>query len=133
MKKYLLDTDICIFLLKGQFDLNEKIKQVGAENCFISEITLAELKFGAENSTDPARHRAALDDFVKRFRIIPIFETLDFFAIEKVRLRKKGTPIDEFDLLIGSAAVFHGYILVTHNVAHLSRITNIEIEDWTQS
>ncbi len=45
--KYLLDTDICIFFLKGKFNIYEKIKQVGVENCYISEITIAELKYGA--------------------------------------------------------------------------------------
>jgi len=50
LKKYLLDTNICIYYLKGRFDLNRKIENIGIENCFISEITVAELKFGAENS-----------------------------------------------------------------------------------
>lgn len=48
MKKYLLDTNICIFLLRGKYDVDKKIDQVGLENCCISEITVAELKYGAE-------------------------------------------------------------------------------------
>ena len=50
MNKYLLDTDICIYFLKGMYGLNDKIVSVGIDNCFISEITVAELKFGAANS-----------------------------------------------------------------------------------
>lgn len=50
MKKYLLDTNICIYFIKGQFELNRKIAEVGEQNCFISEMTVAELKYGVENS-----------------------------------------------------------------------------------
>lgn len=48
MGQYLLDTNICIFLLRGQYDVDKKIDEVGLENCHISEITMAELKYGAE-------------------------------------------------------------------------------------
>ncbi len=51
MKKYLLDTNICIYFIKGQFELNKKIAEVGEQNCFISEMTIAKLKFGVENSS----------------------------------------------------------------------------------
>jgi len=50
MEKFLLDTNICVFFLKGKFNLNEQLKKVGLQNCCISEITLAELKYGAECS-----------------------------------------------------------------------------------
>ena len=50
MKKYLIDTNICIFYMKGMFNLNDKFEKADPDNCFISEITLAELKFGVENS-----------------------------------------------------------------------------------
>jgi tRNA(fMet)-specific endonuclease VapC len=50
LKKYLLDTNICIYYIKGKFDLDKKFELVDPENCFISEITLAELKYGVENS-----------------------------------------------------------------------------------
>ena len=46
--KYLLDTNICIYYMKGLYNLNEKINEIGSENCYISEITLAELKFGVK-------------------------------------------------------------------------------------
>ena len=50
MNSYLLDTDICIYSMKGLYDLKEKILHVGIENCFISEITVLELTYGVENS-----------------------------------------------------------------------------------
>jgi len=51
--KYLLDTNICVHYLRGQFKLADKIQEVDLRNCAISEITLAELAYGAENSSDP--------------------------------------------------------------------------------
>ncbi|MBK8672430.1 MAG: hypothetical protein IPN93_05425 [Bacteroidetes bacterium] len=48
MKKYLLDTNICAYFLNGKFDLEVKIDKVGFENCVVSEITIAELKYGVE-------------------------------------------------------------------------------------
>ncbi len=53
--KYLLDTNICIHFFKGKFNLIDKLTKIGIENCAISEITLAELIFGAENSTNPKK------------------------------------------------------------------------------
>ena len=51
MKKYLLDTNICAYFLNGKFNLESKIDKVGLENCLVSEITIAELKYGIEKST----------------------------------------------------------------------------------
>jgi tRNA(fMet)-specific endonuclease VapC len=92
--------------MKGLFDLKTKILKAGAENCFISEITLAELKFGVENSQAKEKNAAALANFLTGVIIIPVFPSLDIYAKEKARLRKAGQPVDDFDLLIG-ATDFH--------------------------
>lgn len=72
MKKYLLDTNICIFFIKGQYELNKKIEEVGEQNCFISEITVAELKYGIENSKTIEAMRIVVEAFIPKFAIIPI-------------------------------------------------------------
>ena len=131
MNGYLLDTNICIFYLKGRYDLEDKINKAGWGNCFISEITVAELKFGAASSDNPTKRKPIIDGFIKKMQMLPIFSTLDLYAEEKTKLRKTGNLIDDFDLLIGSAAVFNNLVMVTNNVAHLNRITGIIIEDWT--
>lgn len=132
MTKYLLDTNICIFFLKGLFELDSKIKEVGLENCFISEITVAELKFGAEKSQKVVRNRLVVSTFISQMNILPIYSSLDSYAQEKNRLQKQGTPIDEFDLLIGATALANDLVLVTNNTKHFKRLTDIQIEDWTQ-
>lgn len=131
MNKYLLDTNICIYFLKGLFRLNEKIHEVGIENCYISEITIAELKYGAENSENKIKNRKVVQEFQNLFTILPIYTSLDIYATEKARLRKKGQLIDDFDLLIGATAISNKLIIVTKNVSDFTRIHGIEIEDWT--
>jgi len=132
LKKYLLDTNICIYYIKGKFDLKKKFELIDPENCFISEISLAELLFGVENSEHKEKNQKALDDFLSGIKIIPIFHSLDLYAKEKARLRKAGTVIDDFDLLIGATAIKQNLILVTNNADHFIRIKGIELENWVQ-
>jgi tRNA(fMet)-specific endonuclease VapC len=132
LKKYLLDTNICVYFLKGLYGLDRKIGSVETENCYISEITIAELKFGAENSEHREKKTLVVDSFVDKFTIIPIFNSLDIYAREKTRLRRMGIPIDDFDLLIGSTAISNNLILVTRNVSHFEMLAGIEIENWIE-
>lgn len=128
----MLDTNICIYYIKGKFGLKEKFRIVKKENLFVSEITLAELKFGVQNSESPKKNQATLEDFLTGIQIIPIFNSLDLYAEEKARLRKTGQTLDDFDLLIGVSSVANKMVLVTNNESHFERIKNIEIENWTK-
>lgn len=129
--KFLLDSDISIFLLQGKYKIMEKIKEVGIQNCYISEITIAELKYGAVKSANVEKHSKEVEKLEQLFAVVPIYECLDLFAREKVRLKKAGSLIPDFDLLIGSSAVWHNFVMVTNNEKHLSRIEGIKIENWT--
>jgi tRNA(fMet)-specific endonuclease VapC len=117
--------------MKGKFDLESKFDKIAADNCFISEMTLAELKFGVEKSEKPEKNKKALNNFLTGVQILPIFYSLDLYAKEKARLQKAGTPIDDFDLLIGVTSVIHKLIMVTNNTNHFKRISGIKLEDWT--
>ncbi|GEO09380.1 type II toxin-antitoxin system VapC family toxin [Segetibacter aerophilus] len=129
--QYLLDTNICIFFLRGKLDLDRVIREKGRENCFISEITVVELRFGAENSNHPFKSHEAVDNFLAGISIIPIYSCINLYAKEKVRLRRLGTPInDEFDLLIGVTAIENKLILVTDNTTDFQRLEKIQIENW---
>jgi len=131
LKKYLIDTNIAIYYMKGMFNLSKKFDEA-VGNCFISEITLAELKYGVENSEKPEKNRRVLSDFLTGVQLIPIFHSLDLYAKEKARLRKAGTPIDDFDLLIGVTSVSHSLTMVTNNTEHFRRINGIDLEDWAK-
>jgi tRNA(fMet)-specific endonuclease VapC len=129
--KYLLDTNIIIYFFKKKFGLRDKFREAGEENLVISEITLAELRFGAENSSNPEKHQKEVADFTKAIPVLPITPVIDVFAFEKTRLQKSGMPLDNFDLLIAATAISHNLILVTNNTKHFNRFPSLMIEDWT--
>lgn len=131
--QYLLDTSICIFFLRGKLNFDDIIREKGLENCFISEITVFELKYGAENSDNPKKSHKAVDKFVKGLTVIPIFGIVDQYANSKVSLRKIGTPMhDEFDLIIGVTALANEMTLVSDNIKDFRHIKNLKLENWAE-
>ena len=127
--KYLLDTNICIELLHGRYPVSDKIKEVGIASCKLSEITIAELYYGAYNSKQQ-KHLKEIKILTDLFEVIPISDVLSLFGKNKTILRQQGLMIDNFDLLIGSTAVAHDCILVTDNIKHLDRIPKVKTENW---
>ncbi|MEQ9423933.1 MAG: type II toxin-antitoxin system VapC family toxin [Cyclobacteriaceae bacterium] len=130
--KYLLDTNVCIYFMKGKFNLDEKFDSLDPDSLYISEITLAELKFGVANSQAPEKNANALEKFIKGVNILPILDALDIYASEKTRLKKSGQPIDDFDLLIGASAIANELVLVTNNEKHFKRLGQIQIQNWVK-
>ncbi|MDR1920117.1 MAG: PIN domain-containing protein [Tannerellaceae bacterium] len=153
MIQYLLDTNICVFYLRGQLRLDEFVKGKWREHCCISEVTVLELYFGAENSpfsfarfaistvlelyfgaensNYPCKHYEAVSTFLQDVSVFPISTCALVYAKEKTRFRKAGTPVnDEFDLIIASSAIAGGLTLVTDNVKHFKDFENIKIENW---
>lgn len=88
--------------------------------------------FGVENSEKKEKNQKALGNFLTGVKIVPIFHSLDLYAKEKARLRTAGTPVDDFDLLIGVTSVTHNLTMVTNNTSHFKRIKGIVLEDWTK-
>ncbi len=128
--KYLLDTNICIHFFRGKFDLIDKLNEIGIENCAISEITLAELVFGAESSTNPKKNHLIIERFIAQITIFPIFDSITQYGKQKAKLRKEGQMISDFDLLIGCTATESDLIMVTENIREFKRIEGIKIENW---
>ncbi len=127
---YLLDTNICIHFFRGKFNLMDKLTNIGLENCAISEITLAELVFGAENSKDPKKNHILIEKLTEQITILPIFDSILEYGKQKARLRKQGNMISDFDLLIGCTAIENKLVMVTENVNEFKRINHIIIENW---
>ncbi len=127
---YLLDSNICIHLFRGRQDVYEKINKVNIEKCSISEITYLELLYGAECSSNPVKNKKIIADFISTVRVIPISDTLERFAVEKSKLKKKGLLISDFDLLIGVTALIYKFILVTENTREFERIPKLKFENW---
>jgi len=127
---YLPDTNICIHYFKGQFELKNKIEQIGFRRFAISEITLAELIYGAEKSQKRNENIKVVETFAELITIIPIFDSIRIYGKEKARLKLKGTSISDLDLFIGATAIVNDMILVTRNVREFERMENIKIENW---
>lgn len=83
--EYLIDTNICIYYFKGQFKLKEKIEKIGFANIAISEITLAELIYGAEKSQKTEENLKVVEDFADKIKIFPILTCLRVYGKEKAR------------------------------------------------
>ncbi|OIN58593.1 type II toxin-antitoxin system VapC family toxin [Arsenicibacter rosenii] len=131
---YLLDTNICIHLFKGDQKLADKVNSVGLHNCYLSEITVVELLFGVENSSLSRRHenlsnvnwlRRAFSD-----RTLLIGTCFYEYARQKTILKRMGRPVSDFDLLIGATAIAHGLTLVTRNTRDFSNLQGIVLENW---
>lgn len=130
MNGYLLDTSTCIFLLRGKRSVEEKLNEIDEDNCYISEVVLVELIFGAFYSEQIEDNLRQVEEFVSEMKIITFDETIHTFAQERVKLWKAGKKIEDFDLLIGCAAKAKDLTIVTHNRKHFEHIEGLQIEDW---
>lgn len=108
------------------------LNKVGIENCAISEITLAELVFGAEKSNNPKKNHEIIEEFINQITILPIIDAILIYGKEKVRLQNLGKMISDFDLLIGCTALENNLIMVTENLKEFERIQNLELENWVK-
>jgi tRNA(fMet)-specific endonuclease VapC len=127
---YLLDTNVCIHYFKGLDRIKEKIDHHSFKNVAISEITLAELYYGAEKSVKKSTNFAVIKNFSEKITIIPISNALRIYGREKARLKQKGTIISDLDLLIGASSIANNMIMVTSNVREFKRLEGIKIENW---
>lgn len=134
MKRYLLDTNILIHSFRNQFKVAEKIKEVGLNNCYISELTLAELKVGLEVSRQKGYPlNKKVQNFLEVANVIDISNAINYFASESARLRLAGTPVHNgFDLMIGCSSVVNNMIMVTENLKDFQNINGIEIQNWVK-
>ena len=130
---YLLDTNICIFLIKKKNPLLiEKFKKNYNNGIFISSLTLSELEYGVENSEHIEKNRLSLIEFLTIFEILN-FEQRDSkaFGIIKRDLRNSGKMIGAVDALLAAQSISRKLIFITNNTKEFERINNIKIEDWT--
>ena len=130
MRKYLLDTCIVVFLFRDKYDVAKRLDEVGLENCYISEVTIAELQAGVEKSSNKDFNQKLLDKFVTMVKVVPFSSVIKRYAKEKVATNRQGTPVADFDLLIGCSALENNLVMVTDNVKHFQPIPGIVIENW---
>lgn len=127
---YLLDTCICIALLKKSPSVIQRLREVGTHNCMISDITLAELYFGAFKS-GKEKHFNDVSEISKLFKNFPIQYMRKYGEI-RWELERQGLHIGDMDMFIAATAIEEDLILVTDNVKHFSRIPGLKVENWME-
>jgi tRNA(fMet)-specific endonuclease VapC len=129
--KYLLDTDVCVFALRGDESVRAQIDLIGPEGIAISVVSLAELRYGASCSDRPEANQRVVDGFAGGIAVLGLDDRIArLFGEFKAQLRKQGSLIDDFDLLIGATACSYRLTLVTHNTEHFGRLPDLQIADW---
>ncbi|MBW2364254.1 MAG: type II toxin-antitoxin system VapC family toxin [Deltaproteobacteria bacterium] len=134
MMHYLLDSNICIYLIKNRpAEVLERFRQHSPQDAAISIITLFELQYGVQKSQYRQRSEGALAKFLLPLKLINLDRSsvLEAAAI-RIQLEKKGTPIGPYDLLIAGLAKSRDMILVTNNTKEFERVVGLHMENWVE-
>lgn len=128
---YLLDTNICIYAMKGQHAVLRKFIQHGKESLVISSLVAAELAFGVETSTRVEENKRTLELFLQSMEVLPWSDAAIWhYARHRKALKEAGTPIGEVDLLIAAHALGNDLTLVTNNTREFERVKGLKLENW---
>lgn len=131
MLKYLLDTNIVIYVLKRRPKEVLDIFNANASRMAISSITLSELMYGAEKSLNTDKNLEAVEEFVSHLEVLPYdAKASQHYGQIKAASEKKGQIICENDIHIAAHAISHGLILVSNNVREFKRVPNLALENW---
>ena len=132
MIQYLLDTNICIYIINQKPDsVYKKFKKVSLDNICVSSITEFELRYGVEKSEKSNKNCIILNEFLSYLNIISFeSKTSSIAGAIRSKLEKKGEMIGPYDLLIAAQALEGGYTLVTNNEKEFRRIKELKIDNW---
>ena len=132
---YLLDTNICIYLIKNKFPiLKQRLLEFNPDEVFVSSITVAEMEYGASKSQYREKNRQAMLNFFSSFGNILDFTTDDTeaYGIIRAYLEKIGKTIGPYDMQIAAQGLSRKLTVITNNYDEFSRIPGLKVEDWTK-
>ena len=131
MLRWLLDTNLCIRVLRDRpAGLRERFNREADALC-ISTIVLTELLYGAEKSARPAENRRAVEQFAARLTLLPFDDAAAAHAANiRATLERQGLPIGGYDVLIAGHALSRGLVVVTGNLREFNRVEGLRSEDW---
>jgi len=129
---YLLDTNICIYIINRQSKKAvKKITACNPQDIKISSVTAAELEYGVSKSERRNQNRSALCDFLSSFEIIPFdIQDAEIYGIIRAELERKGERIGPYDLQLAAQALARNLIFITNNTAEFKRIKKLKLENW---
>ena len=130
--RYLLDTNICIYIAKHNPPaVRERFSRHAASELGMSVITLGELRFGAERSQSRELALSAVHRLMSLIHVLPLGERSgEHYGQIRAQLQRTGQPIGNNDLWIAAHARSEGWILVTNNEREFSRVEGLQIENW---
>ena len=131
--RYMLDTNICIYLIKQKPEkVLRHFKAHSVGEIGISSITLAELRYGVERSQQVQKNRQALGEFTLPLEIAAFDEAAaEVYGSVRAGLEQAGTPVGSMDMLIGAHGLSLGVTLVTNNLREFEKIKNLKVVDWS--
>ncbi len=133
MLQFLLDTNIIIYTIKNRPSQVRDRFRAHDGRMGISTVTLGELVFGAERSSQPRKNLDDIEAFVARVEVLPFDDPAAYhFGQIRADLYNRGQPIGPFDMMIAGHARSRGLILVTNNAAEFERVPGLRIENWVQ-
>jgi tRNA(fMet)-specific endonuclease VapC len=132
--RYLLDTNICIYLIKQKPQkVLDKFRSLAISDVGISSITVAELEYGVAKSQQQEKNRTALLQFLLPLEIVEFNQAAaTIYGTSRSDLESRGLIIGAMDMLIASHALSLGVTLVTNNVREFSRIPTLPLENWVE-
>jgi tRNA(fMet)-specific endonuclease VapC len=134
MLRYLLDTNIVIYVLKRRPIEVLSVFNQNASRMAISAITLSELYHGAEKSIKVSENLAAIEDFCSRLEVLPYgSKAAQHYGAIRAGLEKLGQPIGVNDLHIAAHARSEGLVMVTNNVGEFARVPALQVENWVDT
>ena len=131
MLRYMLDTNICIYVIKNRpTGLRERFNSLADQLC-ISVVTLAEMIYGAEKSARPAENLSVVEQFAARLDVLPFAEkAAAHYGQLRAELERAGQPVGAYDMMIGGHARSEGLVLVSNNPREFRRMKGLRIENW---
>lgn len=131
MLRYMLDTNLCIRVLRDRPTAIRERFNLNAEALCISSIILAELLHGAAKSARPEHHRREVEAFAARLEVLPFdAAAADHAANIRATLERQGRKIGPYDLLIAAHARALGLVVITGNLDEFRRVEGLRCEDW---
>jgi len=132
MIKYMLDTNICIYIIKQKpKNVIERFRQAQVSEIGVSSITLSELEYGVMKSAKPEQNKLALAQFIAPIEISAYDDVAaQHYGKIRAHLERQGTPIGSLDMLIAAHALSQNSVLITNNESEFKRVSNLKIENW---
>jgi len=132
--KYLLDTNICIYLVKAKpLSVLQEFQACAIGDIAVSSITVAELTFGVQKSQQVRLNQRALEQFLLPLTVVDFdAQAATIYGTVRATLEQQGTPIGALDMLIAAHALSLKLTLITNNVKEFTRVPNLQVANWVK-